>query len=134
MVVPHKKVVSIEMSAGPPERRRRDFFVWWVMKRHNEIFQVYSFDLEYRTDLNTATLKFYAVPLGVYFKPRGMSQTREAILREYAADILDTYRTVLPASVISSAAQNTKIRAPSEFVHGLSDYPKLGLLLAFESC
>jgi hypothetical protein len=102
--IPHKMVVSLEMRAGPPEHRRRDFFVWWVMKRQREIFQVYSFDLEYRTDQNTAILKFYAVPLGVYFKPRRISQTRETILREYATDILDTYRTVLPASVISSAS------------------------------
>jgi hypothetical protein len=116
LTVRHEDIVSLEMQADPPERRRRDFFVWWVMKRQNEIFQVYSFDLKYRTDHNTATLKFYAVPLGVYFKPRRMSQTRETILREYAADILGTYRTALPASVVSSVPQTTRIPAPSEFV------------------
>jgi hypothetical protein len=116
LAIPHGMVVSLEMRAGPPERRRRDFFVWWVMKRQKEIFQVYSFDLEYRTDHNTASLKFYAVPLGVYLKPRRMSQTRETILREYAGDVLDTYRTVLPASVVCSTPQTAKIPAPSEFI------------------
>jgi hypothetical protein len=97
--IPHKMVVSVAMRADLPERRRRDFFVWWVMTRQKEIFQVYNFDLEYRTDHDTMILKFYAVPLGVYFKPRRMRQTRETILREYAADILDTYRTVLHSIV-----------------------------------
>jgi hypothetical protein len=114
--IPHGSVASLEMRADTPERRRRDFFVWWVMNRQKEIFQVYSFALEYRTDQNTAILKFYAVPIGVYFKPRRMSQTRETILREYAADILDTYRTVLPASIISSAVQTAKIPASTGFV------------------
>jgi hypothetical protein len=116
LAISHEMVVSLEMRADKPERRRRDSLVWWVMKRQNEIFQVYSFDLEYRTDQNTKTLKFYAVPLGVFFKPRRMSQTRERILLEYATDILDTYRTVLPASIVSSSSQTPKILTPSEFV------------------
>jgi hypothetical protein len=116
LVIPHEMVVSLEMGANKADRRRRDFFVWWVMKRQKEIFQVFSFDLEYRTDHDTATLKFYAVPLGVYFKPRRMSQTRETILRGYAAEILDTYRTVIPASVVSSPFQTAKIPARSGLV------------------
>jgi len=116
LVIPHGMVVSLEMRADTPKRRRRDFFVWWVMKRQKEIFQVYNFDLEYRTDQNTAILKFYAVPIGVYFKPRRMYQTRETILREYAGDILDTYRTVLPASIVSSECQTAKIPASTGFV------------------
>jgi hypothetical protein len=116
LAIPHGSIVSLEMRADPPNRRRRDFFVWWVMKRQKEIFQVYGFDLEYRTGHSTATLKFYAVPLGLYFKPRRMSQTRETILREYAAEILDTYRTVLPASIVASAPRITIVPAQSEFV------------------
>jgi len=114
--ISHEDVVSLEMRADPPERRRRDFFVWWVMKRQNEIFQVYSFNLRYRTHDDVSCVKFYAVPLGAYFKPRRMSQTRETILREYAIDLLGTYRTVLPASVVSSSFQTSIVQDKPEFI------------------
>jgi hypothetical protein len=118
LTVKHEDVISLEMHTDPPERRRRDFFVWWVMKRQNEIFQVSSFDLEYRADQNLASLRFYAVPLGMYFKSRRLSQSRETILRDYAAEILATYRTVLPGSVVSSVPQTVEVSAASEFVVG----------------
>jgi hypothetical protein len=116
-IIPHQNIVSLEMRVDPPERRRRDFFVWWVMKRQNEIFQVYNFVMKYRIGQeDEKVIKFYAVPLGVYFKPRRMTQARETILREYGADILDTYRTVLPASTISSEGQMIRSLTRPELV------------------
>jgi len=47
-------------------------------------------------------IRFYAVPLGVYFKPRRQTQTRETILRYYAVDALQIFRKVLPAEIISA--------------------------------
>jgi hypothetical protein len=47
-------------------------------------------------------IKFYMVPLGAYFKPRRQTQTREAILREYATDTLEIFQKVLAAKITSS--------------------------------
>lgn len=59
--------------------------------------------MNYRKDEKTgSTIRFYAVPLGVYFKLRRQTQNRETILREYASEMLDIYRTVLPANSIYS--------------------------------
>jgi hypothetical protein len=116
-IIPHQNIVSLEMRADPPKRRRRDFFVWWVMKRQKEIFQVHNFEVKYRTDQKAEdVIKFYAVPLGVYFKPRRTMQTREAILREYGSEILDTYRTILPASTISLEGQTIRSLTRPEHV------------------
>jgi hypothetical protein len=44
-------------------------------------------------------IRFYAVPLGTYFKPKRQTQTRETILREYALSIFETYRRVITGAV-----------------------------------
>src|SRR6266480_1029 len=98
MTVPHDAVTSLVMKADKFEYRKRDFFVRIVMKRQKEIFQVYNFEMS--PDLKPS-IKFYAVPSGVYFKHRRQTQTRETILREYAADALQIFRDVLPTRVIT---------------------------------
>jgi len=102
LTVPHGAVTSLAIKADELVHRKRDFFIWMVMKRQKEIFQVYNFDMNYRDNLeHEKTVRFYAVPLGAYFKPRRQTQTREAILRDYAMDALQIFREVLPTRVIS---------------------------------
>ncbi len=73
------------------------------MRRQREVFQVYDFEMNYRQSPNRQTgIRFYMVPLGVYFKPRRQTKGRETILREYAMDALETFQKVLPAGIISS--------------------------------
>ncbi len=106
LTIQHESVISFSMRADPPDHRKRDFFVWMVMKRQKEIFQVYNFEIKYRlTPGRESEVKFYAAPLGAYFKPKRQVQTRETILREYAMDVLGIYRSILPATVISSQAE-----------------------------
>jgi len=101
LTVPHEAVVSLAMRAEEHERRRHDFFLWLVMRRQGEVFQVYDFEMKYRLGPHQdATVKFYMVPLGVYFKPRRQTQSRETILREYAADALEIFQKVLPPDCI----------------------------------
>ena len=100
LTILHDAVVSLEMKADALQHRRRDFFVRMVMKRQKEVFQVYNFEMKYRQGVKLETIKFYAVPLGSFFKPRRQTQTRETILRKYAIDVLDTFRKVLSAAVI----------------------------------
>jgi len=77
------------------------FFLWLVMRRQGEVFQVYDFEMKYRLGPHQdATVKFYMVPLGAYFKPRRQIQSRETILREYAADALEIFQKVLPPDCI----------------------------------
>ena len=103
LTVPHEAVTSLAMKADELVHRKRDFFVWVVMKRQKEIFQVYNFAMNYRQSAERETgIRFYAVPLGMYFKPKRQTQTRETILREYATEVLETFRTVLPTGVILS--------------------------------
>ncbi len=107
MTVPHEGVTSLAMRADELVYRKRDFFVWMVMKRQKEIFQVYNFDMNYWENSGYEKgIRFYAVPLGVYFKPRRQTQTRERILRDYAMDTLEIFRRVFPARVISPERQN----------------------------
>ena len=101
LTVPNGSVTSLVRRADPPDHRKRDFFVWMVMKRQNEIFQVYNFEMTYRQDPTPqATIRFYAVSLGAYVKPRRQTQTRETILREYSDEIAEIYRRVLPESTL----------------------------------
>ena len=101
LTVPHEAVVSLAMRAEEHERRRRDFFLWLTMRRQGGIFQVYNFEMKYTLGPDQdATVKFYMVPLGVYFKPRRQTQSRETILREYAADALEIFQKVLPPDCI----------------------------------
>src|SRR6266516_779842 len=102
LTVPHDAVTSLVMKADKFEYRKRDFFVRIVMKRQKEIFQVYNFEMNYwQSPDRKVAIRFYAVPLGMYFKPRRQTQTRETILREYAADALQIFREVLPTRVIT---------------------------------
>ncbi len=81
----------------------RDFFIWLTMRRQGQRFQVYDFEMNYRQNPNRETgIKFYIVPLGMYFKPRRQTESRETILREYATDAIETFQKVLPARIISS--------------------------------
>ena len=102
IAVAHSAVTSLVMSKGEPEFRLRDFFIWLTMRRQGHKFHVYDFDMNYRDGTNQETkIRFYMVPLGVYFKPRRQTQTREAILRDYAMDALQIFREVLSVRVIS---------------------------------
>ncbi len=102
LTVPHDSVTSLVMKADRVEYRKRDFFVRIVMKRQKEIFQVYNFEMNYwQSPDRKVSIKFYAVPSGVYFKHRRQTQTRETILREYAADTLQIFREVLPTRIIT---------------------------------
>lgn len=100
--IPHGSVVSLAMRGDEPKFRAREFFVKWTMQRQNEIFKVYNFNMRYRASDGEKNIQFYAVPLGAYFKPRRQTQTRQVVLREYAEDILQTYRKVLPTGIVSA--------------------------------
>ena len=103
ITVPHDAVISLVMTKGEPKFRLRDFFVWLTMRRQGHKFHVYDFEMNYRDNANLETrIRFYMVPLGVYFKPRRQTQTRETILREYAMDALQIFQKVLPNRIISS--------------------------------
>ena len=99
--IPHQSIVSLVVKGDKPAFRPHEFFVKWTMQRQKEVFQVYNFEITYRNASNlTDRIKFYAVPLGAYFKPKRQSQTRETILREYAEEIVETYRAIFPADSI----------------------------------
>ena len=103
LTVPHEAVVSLVMRKEEPEYRVRDFFIWLTMRRQGEKFQVYDFEINYRQSPNRETgIRFYLVPLGVYFKPRRQTKNRGTILRDYAMDALEVFQKVLPAAIISS--------------------------------
>jgi hypothetical protein len=99
--VSHKSVVSFTMRKDEPEFSLPDVFVWLTMRRQGEVFQVYNFELNWQTDsMRDARVRFYAVPLGAYFKPRRQTKKRETILREYALDVLGTFQKVLTAGIV----------------------------------
>jgi hypothetical protein len=101
--ISHDSVTLLVMNKGEPKFRLQDLFVWLTMRRQGHKFHVYDFDLSYMDSANHETkIRFYAVPLGAYFKPRRQTQTRETILRDYALDALQVFRKVLPAKIISS--------------------------------
>ena len=103
IAVPHDAVVSLVMTKGEPNFRLRDLFIWLTMRRQGHKFHVYDFEMNYRDNANLETrVRFCMVPLGVYFKPRRQTQTRETILREYAMDALQIFQRVLPNRIISS--------------------------------
>jgi len=103
IAIPHDAVISLFMTKGEPKFRLRDFFVWLTMRRQGHKFNVYDFEMNYRDSGNQDTkLRFHMVPLGVYFKARRETQTRETILREYAMDALQVFQKVLPNRIISS--------------------------------
>lgn len=104
ITIPHESVISLDFRADKLQKRKRDFMLWFIMKMQKETFQVYNFKITYfeGEDQQKNTFKFYAVPLGEYFKPRRQVQNRETILREYANDILEVFRSVLPSEKISN--------------------------------
>jgi len=100
--IPHRSVTSLVMTEGEPKFRLQDLWVWLTMKRQGHEFRVYDFEMSYAASAGQETgIRFYAVPLGVYFKPRRQTQTRKTILRDYALDVLQTFRKVLPAEIVS---------------------------------
>ena len=100
LTVPHEAVISLTLKKEEQKPRKYDFFVRLTMRMQKEVFQVYDFELVYRQRPNfEIMIKFYMVPLGAYFKPRRQTQTRETILREYAADALEIFQKVLPAKI-----------------------------------
>ena len=109
LAVPHESVISLAVNADKPILRRRDFLVKWTMQRQKEIFQVYNFDMSYHDIVGQAVqIRFYAVPLGAYFKPRRQTKTRETILREYAQGIFENFRRVLPDRILTGSARLTE--------------------------
>ena len=103
IAVAHSAVISLVMTKGEPNFRLQDLFIWLTMRRQGHKFHVYDFEMNFRDSANQETkIRFYMVPLGVYFKPRRQSQTRETILREYAVDALQIFQKVLPNRVILS--------------------------------
>jgi hypothetical protein len=103
IAIPHDSVTSLVMTEGEPKFRLQDLFVWLTMRKQAHKFHVYDFEMSYIDSVNQETrIRFYAVPLGVYFKPRRQTQTRETILRNYAVDALQIFRKVLPAEIISA--------------------------------
>ncbi|HVH14274.1 MAG TPA: hypothetical protein VNA15_00960 [Candidatus Angelobacter sp.] len=102
IAVPHDAVISLVMKKGEPKFRWRDMFIWLTMRRQGHKFHVYDFQMNYRDSANHEKgIRFYMVPLGVYFKPRRQTETRESILRDYAMGALEIFRRVMPAEVIS---------------------------------
>ena len=103
IAIPHDSVTSLVMTKGEPKFHLQDLFVWLTMRRQGHKFHVYNCDMSYMDSANhEIKIRFYAVPLGVYFKPRRQTQTRETILRYYAVDALQIFRKVLPAEIISA--------------------------------
>jgi hypothetical protein len=102
IAIPHDTVTSLVMTEGEPKFQLQDLWVWLTMRRQGHKFHVYDFEMNYVDSANQETrIRFYAVPLGVYFKPRRQTQPRETILRDYATDALQIFRRVLPAKIIS---------------------------------
>jgi hypothetical protein len=94
--IPHDSVTALHLKTGEPQ------FFWPSLRR--KPVPVYDFTMSYvdSADLDRE-VRFYMVPLGVYFKPRRLVQSRETILREYALDTVETFQAVLPRGVISNS-------------------------------
>ena len=100
--VPHESVSSLVVQRGEPEFRWRDFFIWLTMRRQGHMFRVYDFELHYRLNKNLESqVKFFLVPLGMYFKPKRQTQTRADILHDYAMEALRVYESVLSPSIVT---------------------------------
>lgn len=103
ITVRHADVISLELGKDAQKPGILDFFVRLTMRMQKEEFQVYNIEIKYLTRPNqTETIKFYMVPLGEYFKPKRLTQTRETILKEYALENLEIFRKVLPDKIIES--------------------------------
>jgi hypothetical protein len=74
------------------------------MKMQKETFQVYHADLSYRRGSGEEfTIRLHMVPLGAYFKPKRQVTTRENILREYAEEGFQLYRSLLPGQLAAAS-------------------------------
>jgi hypothetical protein len=82
IAIPHERVVTLAVSVG-------------------RMYPVYRVELDYTDSDKKFALPLYAVPLGVYMRDRRLDQAREAILRQYAAELLSLYKQVLPSSIIT---------------------------------
>ena len=103
LTVQNDAVISLVVRRGETKFHVRDFFIWLTMRRQGHRFHVYDFEMNYWQSPNRETgIRFYMVPLGVYFKPRRLTKSRETILREYAIDALETFQKVLSARIITS--------------------------------
>ncbi len=97
LAVPHEAVISLVMRIGEPKFRLQDLYIWLTMRRQGQKFRVYDFEMKYWQSPSQETgIRFYMVPLGTYFKPRRLTETREMILREYAMYALKIFQRVIP--------------------------------------
>ncbi|MDA4131380.1 MAG: hypothetical protein OK457_11470, partial [Thaumarchaeota archaeon] len=89
----------------------RQFF--WPSLRRKPV-PVYDFTMKYRGSITNQDreVRFYLVPVGKYFKPRRLTQTRETILRKYAMDALKTFQSVLPNNLISALTHPNPLAYP----------------------
>ncbi len=101
LTVQHEAVISLVMRMGEPKFRLQDLFIWLTMRRQGQRFRVYDLEMKYRQSPNRVEeIRFYMVPLGAYFKPKRVTETRDTILRDYAMNALRIFQQVLPATKI----------------------------------
>jgi hypothetical protein len=81
LAIPHERVIGLNVSVG-------------------NMYPVYRIRLRYKKHSENALLEFYPVPLGIYMRERRLGQSREAILRQYAGEIVSLYGRVLSPKVI----------------------------------
>ncbi len=97
LAVPHEAVILLVMRIGELKFRLQDLFILLTMRRQGQEFRVYDFEMKYWQSPSQETgIRFYMVPLGMYFKPRRLTETREMILREYAMYALKIFQRVIP--------------------------------------
>ncbi len=101
LTVQHEAVISLVMRMGEPKFRLQDLFIWLTMRRQGQRFGVYDLEMKYRQSPNeVGEIRFYMVPLGAYFKPKRVTETRDTILQDYAMNALRIFQQVLPATKI----------------------------------
>jgi hypothetical protein len=94
--IPNDSVTALRGMTGEPQ------FFWPSLRR--KPVPVHDFTMNYVDAADhDREVRFYMVPLGAYFKPRRLTQSRETILRDYALDTLEVFRAVLPSGVISTS-------------------------------
>ena len=106
LTIRHSAVISLAMKSVDPQPHWYEFPIWLTMRNEEHRWRVYQFEMNYKDTANTEnSIRFYMVPLGMYVKPRRVTQSRETILREYATDALEIFQKVLPADVIKSTTK-----------------------------
>jgi hypothetical protein len=94
--IPHDSVTALRGKTGEPQ------FFWPGLRR--KPVPVYDFMMNYTDSADhDRDVRFYMVPLGLYFKPKRLTESREAILREYALDAVEIFQAVLPCGARSSS-------------------------------